>query len=562
MNETAQPITIGISYKRFSKKSQEGNTSIERQAKAALEVCKRMGWKLVDLPPDRAISGSKQVKDKDGKMVSANKARGNLGAFLARVKSGDVPPGSVLIIDDVARFSRNNDAIEVLNDINQLLKKGVGLYSCSNGQLLTQEKLNENKYILQLWLGAIIEAGNYATELTRKIISSFDDKRKMIADGKKVIIGKWMPFWLDFIPDVPDKVNTTGVFKFSKEATTMETAVADYMDKGMSLQKIIQQFNERNIPCSANGKCWYVGTLSQLLRQKTLMGTITLKGVEYPDYYPALIDKKRFDALQERLKINTSRKTIPTAEQNTNNLFPNMCRCKCGGNVGVWCPSCSDMRKYDFHTAFFCSKNKAKKECQIHDRMDVEEIELDFFMNVLQEPTGSVIASATQEVNSETTSARSRLNEVEMSMDKCVKLTQVPGMPLDKISAQLADLEQERVALKNQLAQLNSSNLTQLGLTNVYADIKCIVTTLNKFGDDDGAYGDYNEAAIELQTELKDQNVRRKLVPVLAALVERVDFDLELNRYRVKFRDGRETAWREVDLPTLEPFKVEKKSKK
>src|ERR1039458_3727694 len=144
MNETAQPITIGISYKRFSKKSQEGNTSIERQAKAALEVCKRMGWKLVDLPPDRAISGSKQVKDKDGKMVSANKARGNLGAFLARVKSGDVPPGSVLIIDDVARFSRNNDAIEVLNDINQLLKKGVGLYSCSNGQLLTQEKLNEN----------------------------------------------------------------------------------------------------------------------------------------------------------------------------------------------------------------------------------------------------------------------------------------------------------------------------------------------------------------------------------------------------------------------------------
>ena len=66
----------------------------------------------------------------------------------------------------------------------------------NNGQLLTKEKLDENKYILQLWLGVIIEAGNYSVELTRKINTSFDDKRAMVAEGKKVIIGKWMPFWI------------------------------------------------------------------------------------------------------------------------------------------------------------------------------------------------------------------------------------------------------------------------------------------------------------------------------------------------------------------------------
>ena len=77
---------------------------------------------------------------------------------------------------------------------------------------------------------------------------------------------------------------------------------------------------------------------------------------------------------------------------------------------------------------------------------------------------------------------------------------------------------------------------------------------LNVKGDDDGAYGDYDDAARQLQAELKDQNVRRQLLPVLATIVERVDFDLELNSYRVTFRDGRITNWREVDLPTLEPF--------
>ena len=543
------------SYKRFSKKSQEGNTSIDRQGDAAVEACDEFGWNLIDLPPDRGISASKQITDIDGNMASLNKVKGNLGKFLAKVKAGEIAPGSVLIVDDIARFSRNEDPIEVLYDLNNLLKKGIELHLCANKDHLTKEKLAANKSIIHSWLGPIIAAGEYSKELTRKVNKAFDTKRKMIADGKKVVMGKWTPFWLDFIPDEPDKVNTTGIFKFNARATFMETTIADYMEKGMSLHRITQNLNERNVPCVMNGKCWKNGMVSQIFRNKTLMGTATLKGVEYADYYPALIDQKRFDALQLRMKSNIHRKTIPTDQQRANALFSGMCKCKaCGGNVGVWCPSYVNMRKYDFHNAFYCTKNKAKKDCQVHDTMLTEEVELDFFMNVLQEPTGSVIASATQEVNSETTTTRARLNEIEASMDKCVKLTQVPGMPLDKISAQLADLEQERVALKNQLAQLNSANLTQQGLPNVYADIKCVVTTLNKFGDDDGAYGDYDEAARELQKELEDQTVRRKLVPVLSALVERVDFDLELNRYRVKFRDGRETAWREVDLPTLEPF--------
>jgi hypothetical protein len=141
-------------------------------------------------------------------------------------------------------------------------------------------------------------------------------------------------------------------------------------------------------------------------------------------------------------------------------------------------------------------------------------------------------------------------------MERCVELTQVPNLPLDKISAQLADLERERVSIKNQLAQLNSANFTHQNLPSAYVDIRKIITTLgNKDGEE---WIDYDNAARSLQTELKNQSVRRQLVPVLATLVERLDFDLGLNKYRVKFRDGRETNWREVDLPTLEPFPTKK----
>ena len=100
---------------------------------------------------------------------------------------------------------------------------------------------------------------------------------------------------------------------------------------------------------------------------------------------------------------------------------------------------------------------------------------MDFFLNVIQEPTGSVIASATKEVNSETTTTRARLTEVEKAMDRCVELTQVPNMPLDKISAQLADLEKERIELKNELAQLTSANFTQQNIPSAYVDLRKIV---------------------------------------------------------------------------------------
>jgi hypothetical protein len=293
------------------------------------------------------------------------------------------------------------------------------------------------------------------------------------------------------------------------------------------------------------------------------MGTPTFKGVEYPDYYPALIDKKRFDALQERMDINFNRKSIPHGDQKVNNLFSGKCKCKCGGNVGVWSPACACMVQYDYHTTFFCSDAKAhSKNCQITDRMRTDEVEMDFFMNVLQEPTGSVIANATQEVNTETATTRARLNDVEASIDRCVELTQVPNMPLDKISAQLAGLQQERITLKNQLAQLNSANFTQQHLPNAYVDIRGIVKTLNKKDVEEGTWGDYNEAATELEKELKDQTIRKQLLPVLASLVERVNFDLELNKYRVTFRDGRITNWRSIEEPTLDPFAVEKKPAK
>ena len=349
------------------------------------------------------------------------------------------------------------------------------------------------------------------------------------------------------------------MFKLNDRATMMERVIDDYMNKRMSLQKIIEGLNARHTPCSCKGKRWMVGMISQLLRQKALMGTCTLKGVEYPDYYPALIDKNRWNALQEKLNINATRKTIPTAEQHANNLFASRCKCKCGGNVGVWCPASVNSRKYNHHNQFFCSEAKANNDCKVKDRMHTEDVEMDFFLNVIQEPTGSVIASATKEVSSETTTTRARLTEVEKAMERCVELTQVPNMPLDKISAQLADLEKERVELKNQLAQLNSANFTQQNIPSAYVDLRKIVKTLNLKGDDDGAYGDYDDAARQLQAELKDQNVRKQLVPVLATIVERVDFDLEGNRYRVTFRDGRITNWREVDLPTLEPFPEAKK---
>ena len=86
------------SYIRFSGKRQEAGDPYHRQEMMAEEAAKVEG-----IPLDRTLSlADRGIPAFRGQ----NWKKGNLGKFLDLVDAGIVPPGSVLIIEQVNRLSR------------------------------------------------------------------------------------------------------------------------------------------------------------------------------------------------------------------------------------------------------------------------------------------------------------------------------------------------------------------------------------------------------------------------------------------------------------------------
>ena len=100
---------IAYSYLRYSSPQQGDGDSVRRQTAAAAAWCKRHPNVRLDLDKrmeDRGYSAS------DGSHIE----KGALGQFLAAVAAGDITPGSILIVENLDRLSREDpwDAIPML----------------------------------------------------------------------------------------------------------------------------------------------------------------------------------------------------------------------------------------------------------------------------------------------------------------------------------------------------------------------------------------------------------------------------------------------------------------
>src|SRR5437867_425154 len=97
MKDSSTPV-VAYSYIRFSSRQQAEGDSLRRQTEKAEDYCQRKGWTLDASLTLRDLGVSAFRGD--------NALLGNLGVFLAAVKKGTVPAGSVLIVESFDRLSR------------------------------------------------------------------------------------------------------------------------------------------------------------------------------------------------------------------------------------------------------------------------------------------------------------------------------------------------------------------------------------------------------------------------------------------------------------------------
>jgi DNA invertase Pin-like site-specific DNA recombinase len=151
-------MAVAYRYHRFSSKSQDKGSSLERQQQATASLCHEMGWEIAETLEDLGRSAWK------GDHLRA----GSLGQFKARVDAGEIPVGSVLVVENVDRLSREN-VKKARRWIEEVTEAGVRVAVCSPSPKVFDEASLSGDNNIDL-LTYLLEAKRAREESDRKSV--------------------------------------------------------------------------------------------------------------------------------------------------------------------------------------------------------------------------------------------------------------------------------------------------------------------------------------------------------------------------------------------------------
>jgi DNA invertase Pin-like site-specific DNA recombinase len=175
-----------IPYSRFSSGAQAQGDSSRRQSNQFRDFCRRF-----DLTPWEEMG----VNDDGVSAWRGNNAKvGGLADFLVMVRSGQIPPGTVLVVEDQDRLSRDQ-ILPTVRLMEELIKHGVYIGDAMSGRLI--KDLNDPLTLLSVVISAQ-RAWEYSERLSVRKKSSWEAKRSQI-DQEKLTAS--CPSWVRLSPD-------------------------------------------------------------------------------------------------------------------------------------------------------------------------------------------------------------------------------------------------------------------------------------------------------------------------------------------------------------------------
>jgi len=305
------------SYIRFSTPEQEKGDSLRRQESEAKKYAEEHGLTLDE---------SQKFKDlgKSG-YKGFNRIDGALKDFIDLVDNGEIPKGSVLIVEHLDRLSREKVSI-ALRLFMDLLEKGIQIVTLNDRQRYDERIIDENLAPLLISITLMSAAHDESLKKSKRIREAREEKRKKLRNGEIKIFTRRCPYWIRFsedkqefekIPDVCEAIKL--IFKKRLE--------------GKGSYKIEKELNSDpsvwKPPISSQNKSggWRDAYINKILRSKKVIGefqlhemrtktitqkngkeeerTITVaKGDPIKDYYPKVIDEGLFYKVQELIKQN------------------------------------------------------------------------------------------------------------------------------------------------------------------------------------------------------------------------------------------------------------------
>jgi len=314
------------SYIRFSSEKQSQGSSLERQVKAAKEYADKHNLHL-DTSTYQAL-GVSGFRGRDAE-------EGALKSFLDAVEDKRIPAGSVLIVENMDRLSRDH-VDRALAVFLSIISKGITIITLTDPpKEFSSKTIRDSRGFDVMWaIQDMVRAHEESKRKREFAIDKWTERRAKVANAPSTfIMTRSVPPWLEVNAD------KSAFVKLHKKVAIVQR-IFDLSINGMGAQLMATTFNREKVPQLGDAKEWRAQEFIRYLKWEAVTGTLVSKdrytGAEtnrIENYYPAIVSNDDFKlaqaAMRQRKSVGRGRKGLVVS-----NLFSGLIRC---GSCGSGC---------------------------------------------------------------------------------------------------------------------------------------------------------------------------------------------------------------------------------
>ena len=288
------------SYMRFSDARQAGGASSDRQRAYAAQWARDHSLQLDETLSmrDEGLSAYHQRHVK----------KGALGVFLKAAEDGQVPVGSVLVVEGLDRLSRA-EPIQAQAQLTAIITAGIAVVTASDGKVYSRESLKANPMDLVYSLLVMIRAHEESDTKSKRVRDAI--RRQCLGwqagTYKGLIRYGRTPGWLQVVD---------GQWQLIPERAEAVRAAVDMFRRGLGAGHIAKALHSAGLATSQGTPS--SGHLVRLLASPALKGEkhlqLDAETHVLPGYYPAVLDADAWTELQHLVHQRSRRQvkgTIP-----------------------------------------------------------------------------------------------------------------------------------------------------------------------------------------------------------------------------------------------------------
>lgn len=539
---TFTPVKTAYSFVRWStsRQSKESSDSKRRQLKSAEDWCRDNGYTLskqVFIGANESGYKAKHLKVKDGVAIGA------LARFIEAVENGDVKSQSVLCIDSVDRFSRQ-EILDALEPFTRLLNLGIGIVFTGSPlkPLLTRELINKEPHWLEFVIRDMVRSWMESAEKSRKIIAAKKRKRDEIQSGKPVPHNN--------APKYFTWNASKGEYEHNKKTLVVKRLVKMFL-AGNTLYFIARTLNAEKIPTVKTDSAWSANAVRSIIKNRTMLGEF----LGAKKFFPPILQPETFDRVQALLAQNPSfNKGKPGTLAN---VFRGIAYCTCNRRMCVLSQTKDPHTKKPHSDPFRyrylrCNSQGTGKNCEHTFVMPLRDMEEEFFGNfLLQDPKELVADKAeAKELNGDIAKTQLAISALDKSINDAAELIG-SGVAVNVIKSKLTKLESQRAEKQGQLDRLTAKANQIQTAPGHFDDLKKLVHAFDTephgatwLGKDLKLHLSPKAKAFDVAIErmnktLRDNEVRKKIKSMLPILVGRIEVNSYLRTWQVFNHSGK-----------------------